>query len=626
MSVSAYGSDRFMPYAGEQTSSASKAPNDLERISSLVEELTLNDFPLVHKQLRELPYDSLLLLGVDLGINVDELSKLDIDDEKFRVVVVNRWLSKADNVLNCTGVPTWSNLIVALNGIDENRLAQYITQSIQAGEMLAKIPEHVTPKASNTLLDSSDFCRVSDLIGQLCPDDYCKLFAMLGLAQIRIADKKSNLFDLIQSWLDCCDQVLSHSKYPCFNVLAQALYKIGQLGLAEDVSKQYPAVIGETEVPLTLAKPSVTLNELEDSQLKGLLERDVKDDFKLESIARTIINGLSNECCAKLCNAIGMVGHAYVSNNFEHLSTRMPHAWKVGSYGSDRLRFNLKNLKKKLQEIGEGGKVQKLERLCREYATEQQSQTASHMQNVEPHGSVNKAIVPRTQSQPFSTTRESHTAPNVRQVDDAVTPKRASNAIIQSTDLGRLSVLLDEIVNFQTFGSSLGIPISQISRYPQGLKLLYILDAWINGDERNLVSPKSWHTLTLQLRKYGINGVAEGIEAQYPQGINPQTRTQYPSVADQNPNWKLQAISLGKEQFTQIFVDMKTEELVKIAVYMNVKDENGRLIPFSKLSLLNKITPYFERVKVEQLYDALISLNFNGIAHSLKRQVHKLKK
>ena len=80
----------------------------------------------VNPYLKKLDTAKLYELGVELGLNIVALKK--IDQEQLPLELCIRWLREDDNVHQTSGIPTWSSLVRALRNIGANGVASSIEQ------------------------------------------------------------------------------------------------------------------------------------------------------------------------------------------------------------------------------------------------------------------------------------------------------------------------------------------------------------------------------------------------------------------------------------------------------------------------------------------------------------------
>ena len=74
--------------------------------------------------LEDLSDEVLIKLGGQLGISNSELQRM----SNFPREMVAAWLNRQDDILSCSGEPTWNVLIIALEQIRQNGIAKDVRE------------------------------------------------------------------------------------------------------------------------------------------------------------------------------------------------------------------------------------------------------------------------------------------------------------------------------------------------------------------------------------------------------------------------------------------------------------------------------------------------------------------
>ena len=92
--------------------------------------LVSGDLHQISSYLHELPPETVLRLGVALGLDYAKLGRLE-KQPNFLLDMLSMWLREEDNVIKF-GPPTWSRLVEALRDktVSQNGIAQNIEKSL----------------------------------------------------------------------------------------------------------------------------------------------------------------------------------------------------------------------------------------------------------------------------------------------------------------------------------------------------------------------------------------------------------------------------------------------------------------------------------------------------------------
>ena len=93
---------------------------------------------------------------------------------------------------------------------------------------------------STALRDHFKVCQSLKSLGS--PNTHKKLGGALGLLYPTLQKMTSFPDEVVAAWLNRQDNVLQHSGEPTWSTLEEALRKIGQTGLAEDIQGKHKAV------------------------------------------------------------------------------------------------------------------------------------------------------------------------------------------------------------------------------------------------------------------------------------------------------------------------------------------------------------------------------------------------
>lgn len=89
--------------------------------------LTAKDFSLITQHLRQLNIEELRSLGVELGVCYSRLKNT--SQESLLYDMVNAWLRRDDEVIKCSGEPSWKTLCKALEAKGHNGIASDIRKN-----------------------------------------------------------------------------------------------------------------------------------------------------------------------------------------------------------------------------------------------------------------------------------------------------------------------------------------------------------------------------------------------------------------------------------------------------------------------------------------------------------------
>ncbi|MCL1080157.1 hypothetical protein D5R81_19150 [Parashewanella spongiae] len=345
----------------------------LPNVSPLDYELTIKELPLIVERLKEILPENISYLGVGLGINLSVLNSSQADNNQLLCQVVQRWLSKNDEVMTLSGLPTWRRLIEQLNKVDENFIAHNLEEKLELREVPPKLPQRLVPKASNTRLTRNDFASVSKILMRLPIGDLSELLIALGVSFSTIDKLNKNRDYMVIRWIDATDGVLQYSKYPCYNVLSQALCQNGHWGLAEEIAKTYPAEQGLEEVELSLPQfnescssmvPDMPLSHAEQQKLDKMLDKNIsKGDFVYGGIVYRFINKLTVASYMELCLYLG-ISQSRISRIESHHAILIKDFWLQGMDNAIRTTRSLRTLLNAFKSMNQNGIANDLKAYC----------------------------------------------------------------------------------------------------------------------------------------------------------------------------------------------------------------------------------------------------------------------
>ncbi|WP_133309554.1 hypothetical protein [Parashewanella spongiae] len=456
---------------------------NMANFKASIELLDIKSASAICVAIKEISPNNLEELGVYLGLSLSRVQSLNGN----LMNLICYWLNGADQVLTESSWPSWGSLVQVLQELDENVIAKSISEAHPYIVGASTPIINMQSTANSQKLSTGAHSAIVRLLSDLLPEDFLELGGELGIASSSLAVERRVLnYHVIQCWLDSIDSVSKYCKYPCYNVLVEALLNLGLNGTAYKIAAKHPSVPNAELVHLTppldigfddeIDYSSIELSEPEKADIQTEMARALTTSDHYE-VFKPIFE-LDLEGFMALSMALG-VNHTRISRlDLQHRKLEIINSWIMKSDNVSKISGEptYNSLVSKLTEIRQLGYAKKIE------------------------NSVIKGVV--TKRENVSSNKNTNHF-------------EAESKILTTVDLSNILVYLNSLDEGKALllGISLGVKYSTMRRVYRAEVIKVVIETWIVGEDNTRIKgAANYKTLMEKLREIGEHGLADSLE------------------------------------------------------------------------------------------------------------------